>query len=73
MNIDELMQDNAKKHHVEDRTIVTVWIPLSIKKWYKAAGISKSKVLIKFAQEQILATSTTEEKAKETIPEEVSQ
>ena len=73
MNIDELRQDNAKAHHVEDRTIVTVWIPLSIKKWYKTAGISKSKVLIRFAEEQITTQKNTEETPQENIPAEEPQ
>ena len=72
MNKEELKQDNVKSHHLEERTIVTVWLPISIKAWYRQNNISKSKVLIQFAEEQdsgLKPKETAKETAKEVAKE----
>jgi hypothetical protein len=60
MNIEELKQDNTKTFNTEEKTIVTVWLPIRVKTWYKAQKISKSKVLTKWCEEQQNLQKVTE-------------
>jgi len=42
------------KYAKEDRKMVGVWLPLDILSWYNENKVNKGKVLIKFAEEQIV-------------------